>query len=119
MNYSQAIHAFWSSFGWATYDENSVPDDAGFPRVTYDVVEAEFDDKATMSANLFNKSTSWGALQEKLDEISTEIGRGGKVIKIDDGAVWITKASPFARRSSESDTIKAIIININAEKIKN
>ncbi len=118
MNSAQVIHSFWASFGWETYDENSVPDDAGFPRLTYDIVKSELDDKTTMSANLFNKSSSWATLEEKAKQIEDYIGKGGKLFKYDGGGVWITKATPFSRRTSESDTVKQIVININAEYIE-
>ena len=38
MNKEQAIHFFWSQFGLPAYDENSVPDDAQMPYITYNVV---------------------------------------------------------------------------------
>ena len=118
MNSAQALHSFWASFGWETYDENSVPDNAGFPRLTYDVIESTIDDKVALNGNLFNKSTSWATLQEKLEQIDAVIGRGGKIVNYDGGALWITKGAPFARRYSENDTIKQIIINIQVEYIK-
>lgn len=118
MNSAQAIQSFWGGFGWSAYDQHSVPDNAILPYVTYDVVTDEFDSKAMSSGNLFDKSTSWAKLSEKLEEISNAIGHGGKVIKTDKGAIWITKGTPFARRSSENDTIKQIIINIQTEFIE-
>lgn len=117
MNAVQTLHEFWSSFGWVAYDENSVPDDAEFPRITYDVVTDDFDSKASMGANLYVRSTSWSALEEKLQEINQVIGKGGKVINYDGGALWITKGTPFSRRYAESDSVKQIILNIQVEFI--
>ena len=37
MDKAQALHSFWSGFGLTAYDENTVPDGAQLPYITYEV----------------------------------------------------------------------------------
>lgn len=124
MDKAQALHAFWSSFGLPAYDENTVPDDAKLPYITYEVATASFDDgDVALTANLwyfgeaiFGKS--WADISRKADEIARNIGFGGKTIKTDTGYVWIKRRTPFAQRMSENDdNIRRIFLGISAEFI--
>lgn len=119
MDKFQVLQTFWSSFGLPAYDENTIPtgdDRPSLPYITYDVTVGSLGDFVAMSASLWYFGTSWSQITTKLSEIETEIGRGGKLIPIDNGAVWIKKGSPFAQRmSDENDMIRRIYINIIAE----
>ena len=53
MDAEQAIHSFWSSFGLTAYDENSVPDTAELPYITYSLSYDTFDHQVSMVANLW------------------------------------------------------------------
>ena len=118
MNKDEALHAFWQSFGWTTYDENTVPENAEMPRLTYNVVLASFNEPQAMTASLWDRTRSWQRISDKAAEIGREIGRGGIMLPIDDGAIWIKRGDPFSQRvSDEDDTIRRIIINIEAEFI--
>ena len=44
MDNEQAYRAFWASFGLNAYDENTVPEDAELPYITYEYAENGFDD---------------------------------------------------------------------------
>ena len=119
MDKFQALQSFWSSFGIPAYDENTVPtgDDApAFPYITYDAVVSDLGNPVAMSASLWYYGTSWGQITAKLEDISFAIGRGWRLLPIDNGAVWIKKGSPFAQRMNDSnDMIRRIFINITAE----
>ena len=119
MDKFQALQSFWESFGIPAYDENTVPsgDDApAFPYITYDAVVSELGTPVAMSASLWYYGTSWSQITTKLDDISFWIGRGGRLLPIDNGAVWIKKGSPFAQRMNDSNgMIRRIFINITAE----
>lgn len=121
MDKSQAIQAFWEQFELSVYDENSVPTEAKYPYLTYDLVLSDFGNEVAMSANLWYRSTSWKNIMEKTNEIEDYFNRGGKIIHFDGGGVWIKKGTPFAQRlgDSEDDTIKRMLINISAEYISN
>lgn len=120
MDKQQALHQFWSGFGWAAYDENTVPDNAmdrfGGKYITYSVVTSALDEPIPIHANLWMRNTSWKDITEMANAISEYIGIGGKVIPFDDGYIWICRGTPFAQRLPESDsTIRKIYINLMAE----
>lgn len=119
MTKEQALHSFWSSFGLTAYDENTVPDDATLPYVTYSVSVGDYGSSIMMPASLWYRSQSWKAITEKANEIEKYIGLGGKIVKYDDGALWIKRASTFAQRmrsgelnEEKDDTIRRILLNI-------
>ena len=116
MNSDQALQSFWSSFGWKAYDENTVPEDAELPRITYEVAKAEFEQTVPCSASLWIKSLSWEAISLKATEIYESIGLGGKLLKIDGGYIWVRRSSPYSQRMGDSDdTIRRIVINTELE----
>lgn len=116
MTKEQAYHAFLASFGWATYDENTVPDDAVMPRITYNLADAEFGFPVALSISLWDRSTSWTTITNKDHDIYTAIGRGGTIIKFDDGYIWIKRGQPFSQRmSDEDDSIRRIYIVLEVE----
>lgn len=117
MNKIQALHAFWGSFGLTAYDETSVPDTAQLPYITYEVSSDDFGHPMASSASLWYRSSSWAEITEKEMQIADFIGRGGRMIKYDGGAIWIQKASPWAQRMSEpsDEMIRRIVLNIQLE----
>ena len=116
MDKSQALYRFWHSFGVDSYDENTVPEDASFPRITYDVAEGEFGDNVAMNASVWDRSTSWISVERLKNAIADRLKNGGCQIRYDDGIIWIKKGSPFAQRMGDSDdTIRRIVLNIEAE----
>ena len=118
MTKEQAIHNFWSSFGLPAYDENSVPDSATLPYVTYSVGIDHINYPVSLVASLWYKDTSWVDITNKCEEVAKRILNGGEVVHYDGGAVWITGGTPFANRiNTTNDTIKRISINIEAEFI--
>ena len=117
MTKAAAIYQFWSGFGLTAYEENSVPDDASFPYITYQLVTDSFDREIPLTASMWYRSESWTAINAKTDEISQRIGRGGKIISCDGGAIWLKRGQPFAQNmGDESDNlIKRKYLNITAE----
>lgn len=118
MNKIQALTSFWNSFGLTAYDENTVPDDAQLPYITFSVGEDDFNYPVSLTASIWYRSKRWDEITHKLDEISERIGRGGVTIPHDNGMIWITKGSPFAQRmQDEDDSIRRIFINVEVEFI--
>lgn len=117
MNNIQALNAFWNGFGLKAYDENSVPDTAQLPYITYETTDDSFGNSLALSASLWYRSSSWSDITEKEQEISDFITRGGRMIAYDDGAMWMQKASPWAQRLEEpsDDMIRRIVLNITVE----
>ena len=117
MTKAAAIYQFWNSFGLTAYEENSVPDDATFPYITYQLVTDSFDREIPLTVSIWYRSESWTGINAKTDEISRTIGRGGKIIHCDGGAIWLKRGQPFAQSmGDESDNlIKRKYLNITAE----
>lgn len=119
MTKAAAIYQFWNSFGLTAYEENSVPDDATFPYITYQLATDSFDREIPLTASIWYRSESWTGINAKTEEISQKISRGGKIISCDGGAIWLKRGQPFAQSmGDESDNlIKRKYLNITAEFI--
>ena len=120
MNKWEALQAFWESFGWSAYDQNSV--DTGslapsLPYITYEAQTGAIGQVLTLTASLWDRSTSWKSVSDKADEIAERIGYGHDIVKVDGGYLWVVKGQPFAQRMSdpEDSEIKRIYIILNAE----
>ena len=50
MTKAAAIYQFWSGFGLTAYEENTVPTDAAFPYITYQLVTDSFDREVAATA---------------------------------------------------------------------
>lgn len=116
MNKEQAIHSFWSGFGLDAYDENSVPDDAQLPYITYGVATGALEDLIPLHASIWYRDTSWEAITEKKEQIAQLVGYH-HIIALDNGRVYLVQGVPFAQRMNDPNDrlLKRIYININAE----
>ena len=119
MTKAAAIYQFWNSFGLTAYEENTVPTDAAFPYITYQIVTDGFDREIPLTASIWYRSESWTAINAKTEEISQKISRGGKIISCDGGAIWLKRGQPFAQNMGDEndDLIKRKYLNITAEFI--
>ena len=117
MTKAAAIYQFWNSFGLTAYEENSVPVEAAFPYITYQLVTDSFYREVPVTASIWYRSESWTGINAKTEEISQKISRGGKIISCDGGAIWLKRGQPFAQNmGDESDNlIKRKYLNITAE----
>lgn len=117
MDKYQAIQQFWSGFGLTAYDENSVPENAKLPYITYAVSIGALDEPLMMTANLWYRSTSWQEISRKANEIEETLGYSGVILDIDYGKIFLCRGTPFAQRLSDPDDrmIKRIYFNIGAE----
>ena len=115
MTKAAAIYQFWSSFGLAAYEENTVPTDAAFPYLTYQLVTDSFDREVAATASLWYRGESWTDINAKTEEISKKIGASGKKIAVDGGGIWIKRGQPFAQNMGDEsdDLIKRKYINIS------
>lgn len=117
MTKAAAIYQFWSGFGLTAYEENTVPTDADFPYITYQLVTDSFDREIPLTASIWYRSESWTGINAKTEEISQKISRGGKIISCDGGAIWLKRGQPFAQNMGDEsdDLIKRKYLNITAE----
>ena len=119
MTKAAAIYQFWNSFGLTAYEENTVPHDAVFPYITYQLVTDSFDREVAATASIWYRSESWTAVNAKTEEISQTISRGGKIVSCGGGVIWLKRGQPFAQnmRDESDDLIKRKYLNITAEFI--
>ena len=118
MDKAQALQKFWSSFGLPAYDELTVPQGAAMPYITYEVATDSIDNAVALSASLWYNQMSWKDITNKADEIARAIYDMNPVgIKIDNGRLYISPDTPFARRmNDDSDkAVRRIVLNITAE----
>lgn len=118
MNKAQALQAFWASFTWNAYDENTVPRDAGLPYITYESATDSLGNTLSLNASLWTRDTGWETIEAKSAEIARAIAENGFYrAPIDGGYMVIWKGSPFSRRMDEpgDDLIRRILLNIQVE----
>lgn len=116
----QAIHSFFSSFGLTAYDENTVPDGASPPYLTYSVSVSALNEPVPLSASLWYRSTSWADISQKAEQISDAVGYHGVIVPFDNGRIFISRGTPFAQRmSDQNDTIRRIYLNFTFEFMTN
>lgn len=118
MTKAAALHSFFSGFGLTAYEENSVPDDAVFPYITYSLTTDSFSDySSTLTISLWYRSTSWKAINAKCEEVSAAISYGGQLVDCDGGRIWIKRGQPFANSMGDTsdDQIKRKLINLSVD----
>lgn len=123
MNKSQALHSFWSSFSVGNkpvpaYDESTVPEPTGYPRITYSVQEDSIGNTVYLTASIWDRNLSWVRGEQIADDIAEYVGLGGININYKGGMLWLKRGTPFSQRMDDpDDSIRRILINIEAEYI--
>ena len=125
MTKAGAIHQFWNSFGLNAYEENVVYDidengkevEPKFPYIVYQLETDSLDNDVQMSASVWYRGSSWVEANAKAEEISQTIGRGGKILKCDNGRIWLKRGTPFSQNMGDDtdNLIKRKYLNITAE----
>lgn len=125
MTIEQSFNEFWNSFGVVAFHEASVPDEAQFermgiapyPRITYSLETNDFGVPTSLTASVWDRSTSWKSTAELRDQIINRLKDGG--VKINDGKIWIKTGAPTSSPMSDpDDTLKRIVINIETEYLE-
>lgn len=119
MTNAEVLYRFWASFDLPAYDETSVPAKTPLPYMTYETADDSFENEVPLTASLWYRSTSWADITTKEKQIKSAIGRGGKILRTDDGALWLKCGTPFAQRMSDTDdSIRRIVLNVTVEFIE-
>lgn len=74
-----ALKDFFSGFGLPAYTEDSVPDNATLPYITYSAGVPEWNQKATMYAQVWDRTKSNAGIIKKADQITAAIGEGRRI----------------------------------------
>lgn len=119
MTAEQAIYQFLGSFAIPAYASTSVPDQAEFPYLSYELVLGEWmEAEVNIPVNIYYRTESEAIPNAKVREMSDAIGRGGITLPCDNGMLWVKKGSPWAQSMSiegEDDKVKRRYVNINVE----
>lgn len=124
MTKQEALQYFWSRHAKA-FEETDVPDydpsDPNTPNVsegyiTYQKIEGEFESPVGCTGSIYHRSPSWKGVEQIKNSISDDLKRGGMIIPVEGGKVWITKGSPFAQSMDDSDrSVRRLVINLMVE----
>ena len=111
---AKALHTFFSSFDLPAFAENTVPEDQDLPYITYRLAEPEWNQKATMYAQVWYRSRSNEIVNEKAGEIQQAISIG-KILPFDGGCVVLWPETPFSQIMVDGDVRSAYInLSINS-----
>ena len=118
MTKEAALYQFFNRFGIPGYPTTSVPEDAVFPWLTYEVVTGSLEDgENAIVVDLWYYGESEAIPNAKAQEISNHIGNGGVVIPVDGGYIWIKRGSPWCRNLTDETNrnIKRRDLNVIVE----
>lgn len=118
MTKGAALHQFFNGFGIPAYTTTSVPDDAVFPWITYELVTGSIENgENALTVNLWYYGDSEAIPNAKAQEIADAIGYSGKILNVDGGFIWIKRGSPWCQnlRDDTNPNIKRRYLNITAE----
>lgn len=114
-----AIYSFMNSFGIPAYASSSVPSEAAFPYITYDLTLGEmFEPEVNMAVNVWYRTESEAAPNAKVRQMFERIGPGGVTVPCDGGMMWIKRGRPWAQAiaiEGEDEKVKRRYVNINIE----
>lgn len=113
-NTAKALYNFFSGFQLPAYVEYDPPSDAELPYITYQLIEPNWPDSSTLYARLWYRTTSYAAINAKVDEISRAVGEGLS-IPTTNGAVYLSRGTPWAQNMpmEGDDTLKVIYLLFN------
>ena len=94
MDTARALYSFFSGFGIPAYVENTVPDGAELPYITYELLKPDRLSQASFTARIWYRDTSFAAITAKADAIRRVI-EGGHSIPTSDGALRIWPDNTF------------------------
>lgn len=110
---AKGLYQFWSGFGIPAYPEYAVPDDATLPYITYELAQPNWRDSSPYYARVWYRDTSYVDITQKVDEISSEIGEGKRIV-LDDGYMYLFKDSTFIQFQpvEDEDNLKVAYLQL-------
>jgi hypothetical protein len=103
-----ALKTFFSGFGLPAYTADSVPEDAELPYITYSASQPEWDQKASLYAQVWERTQSNAGILRMADRITAAIGEG-KRIPLEDGYLVIWPETPLIQIMVDGDHRSAYI----------
>lgn len=119
MTPAAAVYGFMAGFGIPAYAAASVPGDAEFPYITYELAVDDFwGGEVALAMDIWYRGDSEAGPNAKAREVSKALA-GCKCIPCDGGGVILRKGSPFCQCMGDTadDKVKRRHINVTAEFI--
>ncbi len=119
MTPAAAVYGFMAGFGIPAYAATSVPDEAGFPYITYELAVDDFwGGEVALAMDIWYRGDSEAGSNAKVHEVSKAL-IGCKCIPCDGGGIVLKKGSPFCQSMGDTadDKVKRRHINLTAEFI--
>ena len=109
-----ALKAFFSGFGLPAYQNGTVPDDVELPYISYSNAEPEWNQKASLYAQVWDRTKSNEGIMRKADQITAAIGESRR-IPLEGGYLVIWPETPLIQIQADGDYRYAYInLSINA-----
>lgn len=102
-----ALQSLLEELGIPVWTAAGVPDDCDMPYLTYNPVSNSFGSETTIEADLWCYGDGETQPNELVQRLSKIIGRGGRMVRCDGGAVWVRRGSPFAQEVPDWDEVMA------------
>lgn len=113
-----ALKTFFSGFGLPAYAEDSVPDDVALPYITYSMSVPEWNQRASLHAQVWDRTTSNTGIIRVADQITAAIGENGINIPVEGGYLIIWPESPLIQIMVDGDYRSAYInLSINTYQL--
>lgn len=119
MTPAAAVYDFMAGFGIPAYAATSVPDEAEFPYITYELSVDDFwGGEVALAMDIWYRGDSEAGPNTKAREVSKALV-GCKCIPCDGGGIVLKKGSPFCQSMGDTadDKVKRRHINLTAEFI--
>lgn len=111
---ARALNYYWNTF-LPAYVEDTVPDDAELPYITYTVADPDWGESASIQARLWYKGTSLVPINAKTADIKEDIGEG-KSIQTDTGYIVLNRDVNFSQYQPYDDigksNVKVVYLNL-------
>ena len=91
-----ALYGFFSGFGIPAYVEETVPDNAALPYLTYELKEPEPGGNTSLKARVWYEGTGFGPIVDKVGQIKQAIGQGVS-LPVQTGAIWLWPDTNFCQ----------------------
>ena len=110
-----ALKTFFSGFGLSAYTADSVPDNVEVPYITYSASVPEWNQKASLYAQVWDRTKSNTGIMQTADQITHAIGANGKIIPIGGGYLVLWPETPLIQIMTDGDFRSAYInLSVNA-----
>lgn len=117
MTPAAAVYDFMAGFGIPAYAATSVPDDADFPYITYELSVDDFwGGEVALAMDIWYRGDSEAGPNAKAREVSKAL-IGCKCIPCDGGGIILKKGSPFCQNMGDpaDGKVKRRHVNLTAE----